>query len=177
MIWQRLSQAAIHGKRAAPVAVFLAIGHHRRIFVKTIQHRFKQRVAVRENFVRRKRLAVLADAVAGFRSQRFHAGIFGLEHQDFRLAVIEPVNLLVREHDHFNRVGRNARGNLQRRRPIGHSRDFVNRVFGVFRHFRVGQHAMLFEIRAEPLDAVGFLPQFKLFLCAIRGCIRRRMAG
>ena len=45
MVGQGFGQAAIDGKRPAPVAVFLAVGDQRRIDVEAVDDRLEQRVA------------------------------------------------------------------------------------------------------------------------------------
>ena len=46
VVGQRLGQAAVDAKRAAPIAVLLAKRHHGRVLVEAVDHRLKERLGI-----------------------------------------------------------------------------------------------------------------------------------
>ena len=124
VVGQRLGEAAVHGEGAAPVAVLLAPGGHRRIDREAVQHRLEEAVAVLVELVLGDGLALGVEGVARLAGERLHAGVLRRDRADSRLperprpSLVEPLDLAVGEHDRLDEgaVDAGALG-LVRREP------------------------------------------------------------
>ena len=174
-VGQGLGQAAVDGEGAAPVAVFLAPCGHRRVGLEAVQHRLEEAVTELVHAHLGDGLAVLIDGGAHLLGQGLDARV--VLEVDLGGRVVEGLDLLVGEHDGVDVAVRDARGGL----VVDGQLEDLDQLVGqrgrvavdlVLRGQAVGDQ----QVRVF-LDAVDLLPQLDLFLRAVRGSVRRGVAG
>ena len=181
VVRQRFGQAAIDGKRAAPVAVLFAVGDQRGIFVELVDQRFEDGVAVLIDLVLGNRLAGRVEGKAFLLGDGHDTRVLFLFVQDVGLAVVHPGDLLLGEHDAFDGVRRLEQVHARRHRRIGRHLHDVGDVLddpGVERgKLVVAGHAGSDQLLPVGGDRVVFHPGVLFFLGTVGVGVRRRVTG
>ena len=178
VIRQGLGEAAVDGEGAAPVAVFFAESNHGGVDRVAIEHRFKEGVANVERLHLGHGLAV-GERGADLAGDLLDARIGGEVLYELGRAVVAFFLAAVGEHHLVDQRGADAdaRRGFQVDGQLEH-----------LEHERLGGRAGLVELRAAERAAfhhaamvgqqrVGLLPLFDLFLGAVAGSVRGRMAA
>ncbi len=178
MVGQAFGQAPVHAKGAAPIPILFAKGNYGGVFVETVDHGLEQRFGVGEAAQLGQGPAVLVQAKTAFGLQHLEPG-FLLGQQYLRRALCHPVPHLVREHEFADGIAlyADAGGYFVRngRRQDAHQPFHDLFVVGIQLAF-VGV-AVLQQVAPKTLQRVLLQPEVDFFLGAVRGGVRRRMAG
>ncbi len=179
MIGERFGQAAVDGESAAPVAVFLAVGHDAGVIVEVVQHALENGLAKGHRLGALEFLAIFADAAARLLGNLLHAGIFFNGKQDIVLALESgQFYLLIGEHhlrhalvrcEHHARRGFFADGEFA---GLG---DLAGGVCADFLEFAFGNHLGFDELGAEFDQRVDGFPQLDFITFAIGRLVGGRM--
>jgi len=169
VVREALGHPAIDAERAAPVAVLLAIGHHRRIFIEAVHDRLENGLGERQRLRAGQGHAVL-QTEAGLPICHFQAAFF-LGLQDLRLpvghAIFEPVG----EHHIADdiRRGVDTRGDLQRHGRLQDLHQLADNRLAELVDLRLAGVTVLDQIAPIARQRIVLAPHVDLGLLAIRG--------